>query len=52
MSEVQETTILAKDEGNAGNVQFKICPECNNRTLKNENGCDSCMECGYSKCDK
>ena len=52
MSEVQEKTILAKDEGNAGNVQFKICPECNNRTLKNENGCDSCMDCGYSKCDK
>ena len=45
-------TILAKDEGNAGNVEFKICPECNNRTLKNENGCDSCMDCGYSKCDK
>tara|TARA_Y100000814_G_scaffold68201_1_gene42254 strand:+ start:329 stop:976 length:648 start_codon:yes stop_codon:yes gene_type:complete len=45
-------TVLAKDEGNAGNVQFKICPDCNNRTLKNENGCDSCMDCGYSKCDK
>ena len=25
---------------------------CNNRTLKLENGCDSCMDCGYSKCDK
>jgi ribonucleoside-diphosphate reductase alpha chain len=45
-------TVLAKDEGNAGNAQFKICPDCNNRTLKNENGCDSCMDCGYSKCDK
>ena len=45
-------TVLAKDEGNAGNIQFKICPDCNNRTLKTENGCDSCMDCGYSKCDK
>ena len=44
--------IQSKDEGNAGNVQFKICPDCNNRTLKTENGCDSCMDCGYSKCDK
>ena len=44
--------ILSKDEGNAGNIQFKICPDCNNRTLKTENGCDSCMDCGYSKCDK
>ena len=49
---LESKTILAKDEGNAGNIQFKICPECNNRTLKNENGCDSCMDCGYSKCDK
>ena len=45
-------TVLSKDEGNAGNVQFQICPDCNNRTLKTENGCDSCMDCGYSKCDK
>tara|TARA_Y100001970_G_C14100135_1_gene785011 strand:+ start:347 stop:976 length:630 start_codon:yes stop_codon:yes gene_type:complete len=49
---IESETVLAKDEGNAGNVQFKICPDCNNRTLKNENGCDSCMDCGYSKCDK
>ena len=50
--EEQTETILSKDEGNAGNIQFKICPDCNNRTLKTENGCDSCMDCGYSKCDK
>ena len=49
---VETKTVFAKDEGNAGNVQFKVCPECNNRTLKNENGCDSCVDCGYSKCDK
>jgi len=47
-------TKLARDEGNAGNIEFRICIECNNRTLKTENGCDICMspECGYSKCDK
>ena len=45
---------LATDEGNTGNAEFRICNECNNRTLKTENGCDICMspECGYSKCDK
>ena len=34
--------------------QFKICPECSNRTLKMEAGCDVCVgsDCGYSKCDK
>ena len=44
----------AKEEGNSGNTAFRICKECNNRTLKTENGCDICMDpdCGYSKCDK
>ena len=50
----QQKVVLAKDEGNAGNIEFRICVECNNRTLKTENGCDVCMDpdCGYSKCDK
>ena len=51
---IPESFALARDEGNAGNSAFRICKECNNRTLKTENGCDICMspECGYSKCDK
>ncbi len=42
------------DSVNMENNYFKICPDCNNRTLKTENGCNTCMdpECGYSKCDK
>ena len=31
---------------------FKICPSCRDKSLKLENGCDICMACGYSKCDK
>ena len=34
------------------NAVFKICPDCQNKSLKTENGCDSCVTCGYSKCDK
>ena len=34
------------------NVSFKLCPMCGEKSLKLENGCDSCIECGYSKCDK
>jgi len=34
------------------NNVFNICPDCNSKALKTENGCDSCMDCGYSKCDK
>ena len=49
----KQQVVLAKDEGNAGNTKFRICMECNNRTMKTENGCDICMnpDCGYSKCD-
>jgi len=51
---IQAPVVFSKDEGNTGNPEFRICKECNNRTLKTENGCDICMspECGYSKCDK
>ena len=34
------------------NLEFKICPDCSSKSLKMENGCDMCVECGYSKCDK
>ncbi|RLD16280.1 hypothetical protein DRI50_02235 [candidate division KSB1 bacterium] len=36
------------------NTEFFICPECNQKTLKMENGCLTCVnpECGYSKCDE
>ena len=41
-------TVMTSGENDA----FKICPDCNAKALKTENGCDSCMDCGYSKCDK
>ena len=34
------------------NAEFKLCPDCSSKSLKTENGCDMCVECGYSKCDK
>ena len=34
------------------NSEFRICPNCSDKSLKTENGCDMCVECGYSKCDK
>jgi len=34
------------------NATFRICPICSSKSLKTENGCDTCIECGYSKCDK
>ena len=29
---------------------FRQCPKCGGLSLKREEGCDSCVECGYSKC--
>ena len=51
---LQKKIVYAKEEGNSGKTDFRICKECNNRTLKTENGCDICMDpdCGYSKCDQ
>tara|TARA_B100001094_G_C18042699_1_gene725803 strand:+ start:128 stop:790 length:663 start_codon:yes stop_codon:yes gene_type:complete len=40
------------EENHNLNALFKICPDCSSKSLKTENGCDMCVECGYSKCDK
>lgn len=36
------------------NGEYQICPDCNQRSVRMENGCLTCIdpECGYSKCDK
>lgn len=36
------------------NMEFQICPDCSDRSVKMENGCLTCVnpDCGYSKCDK
>lgn len=36
------------------NADFTICPDCNQKSVKMENGCLICVDpnCGYSKCDK
>ena len=46
---MEEVPIVDTVELNNG---FRICPTCSSKSLKTENGCDSCMSCGYSKCDK
>ena len=57
----KKNEFIAQTQDIAGNMQFtedelnsdfRICPTCSSKALKTENGCDSCMACGYSKCDK
>lgn len=45
-------TISDEESDPTNNNTFKICPECNSRALKFENGCEFCVQCGYTKCDK
>lgn len=52
MPELVEKVAETLVNNNSMNMEFKICPACSSKSLKTENGCDSCMECGYSKCDK
>ena len=48
---VEKVEVKSTNDGSM-NMEFRICPSCSGKSLKTENGCDSCMECGYSKCDK
>jgi ribonucleoside-diphosphate reductase alpha chain len=42
----------AGDDADAprANPGFRQCPKCGGLALKREEGCDSCVDCGYSKC--
>ena len=48
----EEQTVKIMAENHSYKTAFRICPTCNSKSLKTENGCDSCVSCGYSKCDK
>jgi hypothetical protein len=31
--------------------EFVTCPECGEKSLMFSGGCNSCVECGYTKCN-
>jgi len=49
-----ETPVQEIRTPNVTNLEYQICPDCSDRSVKMENGCLSCVnpDCGYSKCDK
>jgi ribonucleoside-diphosphate reductase alpha chain len=49
-----EVTEALAAAGSNINSEYQICPDCNQRSVRMENGCLTCVdpECGYSKCDK
>jgi predicted RNA-binding Zn-ribbon protein involved in translation (DUF1610 family) len=32
-------------------LSLSTCPDCGEKALKRENGCVTCLNCAYSKCD-
>lgn len=40
-----------KHETRPKEEEYHECPECGEKTLKFESGCQCCINCGYSKCD-
>lgn len=39
-----------KNNDKKEDVKGNVCPECGEPSLIKTNGCDSCLNCGYSKC--
>jgi len=37
-------------QGHTHDARMRFCPKCNQPGLIKQEGCDTCLECGYSKC--
>ncbi len=48
LPEQKRAAVLLPPEGAAG--RYRRCPKCSNPTLIRQEGCDTCANCGYSKC--
>lgn len=46
-------TKAQNNEITASDMKLSMCPSCKKKTLKIENGCNSCLnsDCGFSKCE-
>ena len=42
--------IVVGDDREVGDPRLRACPKCNAPALVRQEGCDSCINCGYSKC--
>jgi len=38
------------EEGHTHDARMRFCPKCSQPGLIKQEGCDTCLECGYSKC--
>jgi ribonucleoside-diphosphate reductase alpha chain len=49
-AEEQLATYVALEQHTEPLASGEICPECQNATLMNEEGCRKCHSCGYAEC--
>lgn len=42
--------VTAEPAGNPGRPPGRSCPKCGHPTLIRQEGCDTCLNCGYSRC--
>lgn len=47
---IEKPVIKPKHIQGGGGIQGGICPKCQQPSLIKQEGCDTCLECGYSKC--
>jgi ribonucleoside-diphosphate reductase alpha chain len=48
--ELAERAALAVGDGNDDGPRLRGCPKCGSRGLILQEGCETCVSCGYSKC--
>lgn len=45
-----DVTPPSSEEGHTHDKRMRFCPKCSQPGLIKQEGCDTCLECGYSKC--
>ena len=48
---LHEKPRITMAQDNEAHNGLMICTECHNHSVRNEGGCLTCAECGWSKCD-
>ena len=50
-AEAEKKTVAVGTDGNpVEGMHLRSCPKCNAPSLTRQEGCDTCISCGYSKC--
>jgi len=48
--DISPAVVDETDEAPTRDARMRFCPKCNQPALIKQEGCDTCLDCGYSKC--